>query len=346
MTSGVELRVQGKTFDLFKSGAVQLSMEEPANSFDLEYVADGKIPGVRAIFAGDTCTLALDGEVVLDGYVDGTEDTDEAESITLAAVGRSKTCDLVDCSAVSKPRSWSNATLTKIAKDLCAPFGISVTVDGDEGKPFDSFAVHHSEAAIETIGRAATKRGLFPYCVGGGLVLARAGSTKSATVLERGKNVARWARSESFHSRFSDYVFRAQAPATDNNFGKKASQIKSTVRDAAVTRYRPIAVRKGAHDGIDLETHAKLERNQRAGRGERISALVPDWKDDAGKLWRPNTLVRVKNPVLGVEATLLIVSVRFRFGERESRAAVLDMTRPEAFDMAKYPALGRGLTWT
>lgn len=347
----IQVHVNGQVFDGFERGALQLTMDEPVNSFDVEYVADGKQPGARVIFEGDEVSISLDdgngAEEVIAGYVDTVDDADEEELIRLNANGRSKAADLVDCSATHDPGSWTNATIDKIASDICAPFGVSCFVESDPGKPFPNFSVHKGETAYEAISRAAILRGLYAYSVGGDLVIASAGTTQTATVLARGDGrLLRSARTNSWHQRFSEYRFLGQVRSTDNNFGKNAAHLKGVVEDPTVGRFRPLSIRAGGHSGIDMETRARLERNRRAGRSERITALVDGWLADEGQVWRPNTLVKFSNPVLGVDATLIITTARFRFGATEPRQTELYMTRPEAYDVGEYPHLARSDEWT
>jgi prophage tail gpP-like protein len=342
----VELRVGGQRLSAFERGSLQLTMQEAANSFDVDYVADSRASSERLIYPGDAVSVLIGEETVLEGWVDTVDDEDSHEQSKFAAAGRSKAGDLVDCTSLRAPGSWSNATVDRIAMDVAAPFAVGVYVDGSPGDPIAAFSVQKGETAYETIARAALKRGLIAYSVGGDLVLARAGSTRSRTVLERGRNLVRSARSESHYARYSDYVLRAQARSTETRWGASASQLQHSVKDPAIKRYRPLLVQREAHSGIDLEHQAYLEKNQRAGRGQRIQAVVEGHITEEGYAWRPNTLVRLRNPVLGVDATLLVVVVRFRFGATDAEETELELARPEAFDLGKYPAIGRGERWT
>jgi len=342
----IKLTVNGKDFTGFEGGSVLLTMEDATNSFDLEYVADGKRPGARGIFCGDECELSIDAgkgfESLIKGFVDTTDDEDDASAIRLRCAGRSKTADLVDCSAITKPGSWKKAGLAKIANDIAKPFGVRVTIDGSAGGPFENFSVTKGETPYEAIQRAATKRGLYVFSVGDGLVIAKAGSKSSGAVLERGKNIlVRSSRTDSWYSRFSEYIYRGQVRGTDSAPGKKASQNKASVKDATINRYRPLLLQSyGSAD--ELKLRAEVERNQRAGRGEVVTALVDGWGTPSGKLWRPNTTVHFANSVLGVDGELLIVTANFRFGPDVSRETELRLMKKEAFDVAVFPKRKRG----
>jgi prophage tail gpP-like protein len=194
--------------------------------------------------------------------------------------------------------------------------------------------------------RLAPKRGKVVYCVGGDLVLATVGSTRTKTALIRGQDLlVRSSRVDSWTERYSDYVYCTQTAGTDDRWGSAAAQIKHQVTDGTIARYRPILVEADAHHKAELQARASLERNQRAGRGERVVATVNGWFTDEGKAWRPNTLVRFRNPVLGIDADLLVVSARFRFGAEEPKETELVLGRPEAFDVVDYPNNKRGEAW-
>lgn len=347
----IKLRVNGSTYEGFRRGSVALSMETVENTFEVEYEASANEAGQREIFKGDSVEVVIDAgagageEILVSGFVDETDEEDDTERVTTRVLGRSWTGDLVDCSAVSPPLRWSGATVEKIARDLCLPFEVGVFVESDPGAPFESFAVQQGESVIDAIGRAAIRRGLLTYCVGGDLVLSRAGQTRTATVLERGVNVRRWGRSDSDRARFSEYHFRGQARATDDTWGAASSQLSTFITDEAIKRYRPLRVLADASDEIDLKTRATLERNRRAGQGERVVATVVGWATAEGSAWRPNLLVRARNLALGFDATMIVVSARFNFTADDPAQTELELTRPEAFDIGKYPALGRGESW-
>lgn len=343
----VAISIQGKLLEGFERGQVVLAMDSAANTFNFEYSADPDNLALRHVYAGDPCTIELDGEEVLDGYVVTTNEEDGEDAVRLGAAGYSRTGDLAKASLPPSVGPWSGVTISRIVRDLAAPFSINVYVEGDEGERFANFAAQKGDTVYETIVRAALRRGFRPYCTGGDLILARAGGARTSTVLARGDGrVIRSSRMDSWEERFSDYLFRGQARSTDGTFGPQCAHLRSSVRDPYITRYLPLLVTAEARDTLDLQTRAQFECNTRAGQGENITAVVHGWTTDEGNLWRPNTLVRFQNPVLGVDATLLVVRATFQVGHSDPRETELLLTRPEAFDLANYPANGRGESWT
>ena len=336
----ITLKVNGKKFEGFVGGSCTITMESPVNTFSLDYVADGKKPAVRSIFEGDECELLINPgageESLIKGYVETVEEEDSKDLISIKCSGSSKTVDLADCSATKSPGSWTKQGLKKIATEIADDFGIKVVISGDAGDPFDNFSITKGETAMDAIQRAATRRGMYCFTVGEDLVIAKAGSKSSGATLERGKNIVKAGRSSSWRERYSEYTYRGQIRGTDSKSGKAASQNKATIKDPTITRYRPLLLQVSA-DGATLKNRAEVECNQRAGRAETAWVLVDGWGTDKGKVWRANTTVEVKNPVLGIDGTLLIVSAEYTFGPNESRQTMLRLMRSQAFDVVTYP---------
>lgn len=335
----VEVSVGGVKYSGWQRGSIQLTMSELANNFDLEYLASNLRAGSRteadrALYAGDAVTVRVDGHDVIRGYVDTTDDEDAAEDVRLRVGGRSATADLVDCSAAKV--QLHRQTALGIAQAVAKPFGIAVRAESDVGEVYPSFSVQQGETAADVITRAAQPRGLYPYAVGGDLVLARAGSVRTSTRLSRGvPPLLRTARSDSWYARYSEYVFRGQVRATDNAHGRAASQLKQAVTDPEITRYRPLLIQVEAHGAGDIKTRAEVARNQRIGQGRRVTCVVLGLTTAEGTPWRPNLLVDVDNPALGVRETMLTSVVRMRFGEGEAEETELELMPPIAFDIGK-----------
>lgn len=344
-TNRVVLSVNGKAFEGFERGSVTLTMEDPCNSFELEYVADGKTPSSRAIYRQDKCDISIDAgsgpqPLIKDGYITRTMDEDDPAAIVLSCSGYSNTRDLYKGSAITKPGSWKDAGLKEIAESLASPFGIKVVIDGDAGSNFANFSVSKGESTYESIRHAAELCGMYVFTVADKLMIARAGTKSSGATLERGVNIVRSSRSDDDDERFSEYIYRGQIRSTDNAGGAKASQNKASVKDSGMGRYCPLLLQDSGTPS-QLKRKAEVERNRRAGRGEVITVLVDGW-GNGGKPWQPNTTVDVKNPVLGVQATLLITTVTYRFGPDTARETELRLMRSEAFDVATFPAAKRG----
>lgn len=342
------------------NGWVKREFDTASDSFEFQY-ADLRVgPGDPLIARpGAPVTIKLRGNLLLTGFVDDTSIQYSADSLSLTVRGRSKTADLVDCSAVRKSGRWTNATLSTICNDLCEPFGIDVEVDQLEGmsETFKRFAIDPGETCFDAIQRACRLRSAWATCtVEGGLLITRASSERFVgTALEYGKNILSGQRFDSWMQRHSQYLLRGQIPSDDEMSGTASSQLSEFVVDEGLDRYRPLLLVSTGHDRKgDLKRRAQWERNRRAGSGERLLYRVDGYgydsneyvgqfkqnRRDSFKLWKPNVLVKVVDPRLEAEDWFLVAAVSYRWaadGEDGGRATDLTLTRKEAFGLQTYP---------
>jgi prophage tail gpP-like protein len=348
MTSHVvKLRVNGVDFEGFEGGEVRLGIEQLCSSFSLQYFDNRGSQAPTPIEDGDRATLLIDDRVIMDGWVDELNVEYDAKSYRATVSGRSTTCDLVDCTAgvtTGNPvkTSWSNTPLTGILADLLNPYALQARLIGSQGANFSKFRLKKGWSVGEAIARLVRPRGMVAYTIGSDLVVARAGATSTATVLRMGDQIIRGRLHRSQTDRYSHYVFKGQTRANDTVNGVNAAQLDGVVEDRGVARHRPLMIVRGGQDSkADLGQLAILERNQRAGRGERLSYTVYDWERQEG-LWEPNIRVRVIDTMANVDCEMLVVGVGFRFGVNEGYVTDLELTRPEAYDVLDYPVRRRG----
>lgn len=347
----VTLVVNGAKYGGWTSNSIRKSMESLADEFTLEltnqrvgpvgqYIATGlTIRDVKIaadeLAGSDECEIQIDGKTVIVGYVDDFDFEYDANRADLRVSGRSKTGDLVDCSAIYKTGLWQKATILQIATDLCAPFGIDVTPlivgDADWFKPFDKFRIDDGETIYETLSRAAEMRAVILRSGNdGNLQIERAGQFATGAGLELGKNVLTGSIGRSYRERFSEYTFKGQTEASDEWSGLTANDLNHRVTDTGVSRYRPLVVHSDKQRGKDdVGKRAVWERNIRAGRSIRHRYTVDEWTSNLGKLWEPNTLVKITDDWCDVDTTALVTSVDFVLaGERVTTIELVD---PSAF---------------
>jgi prophage tail gpP-like protein len=331
--------VAGKSYGGWKEASVTRTIEALAGSF--EVLVSEKWPGEplrRDINPGDACEITLDSETVISGYVDEVNSQYDDTGHTIAISGRDKTGDLVDCSAANVPGEWHGFHIDDIANAICEPFGIPVTVSEgtDIGAVFGDFRIQEGETAHEAIDRMCRMRAVLAMSDGrGGLLLTRAGTAKAGTSLIAGENILSASGLSSLSERFNSYTVKGQLAGSDTIFGTQASGPAGTALDPIVQRYRPLIV--VAEDQADIGTcksRAQWEANVRAGRGRRATFRVQGWAHKDG-LWKPNELVSVRDPFLGIATEMLIVTVRQTIATGSTTE--IDVVRPEAFKLVPLP---------
>lgn len=370
-TRRVALRVDGASHDWWTAIEIVRDLSDISGGFqiDLHDVARARraFPGPTpaapptAIEAGMPCELAIDGEVVLVGHVDDLKISWSDTDLRIGVAGRDRTGDLVDCAAaVDGPVEWRGLTLEEIARRICAPFGIDVRAETDVGPPFALFGIEVAERAMEAIERGCRQRGILAVSDGvGGLVLTRGGTRRAPGKLSIPGNVQQAAINRSWKDRFSEYLVKGQtrppragpaaldgaaaplapdapAAARPRQAEERAAILMTgRARDAEVTRHRPtVRLAKTQSGGATVQTQAEWQMRVARGQAETLTYSVRDWR--AGperRLWRPNELATVDDPMAGILGDMLITAVTYRYSEQDGTLAELRLTGPEAFDL-------------
>lgn len=328
-----ELKIDGRLYGGWKTVSVTRSIEQIAGTFSLD-VTDrwGGSAAAWPIKPGARAQLLLDGDTVIDGYVDDAEPSYDSQNAGLRVAGRDRTGDLVDCSAIYKTGQWRGATLDRIARDLIAPFGIGLRVEADVGEPFASYAIQEGETVFECLERAARMRAvLLVSDTAGNLVIARAGDTLVPAALVEGQNILAARATFSWKDRHSRYLVKGQAHATDDFYAEQAAGPSGEALDGVINRHRPLVVLAEEHGaGGSLAARAAWEASVRFGRGNRATITVQGWRRPDGALWQPNTLVAVQSPRLYLDAPMLIVGCTWRLDDAGTFTD-LTISRREAF---------------
>ena len=294
----------------------------------------------RVIRPGNACRVELEGDTVLQGWVDAVTVDYDKGGHTIAVRGRDATGDLVDCSAATEPGEWKNERLEAIATALCAPFGINVSREIDTGAPFARFRIEEGESVFEAIERACRFRAVLPLSDGrGGLILGGPTRSRTSVRLERGENILSASGTASWLARFSDYTLLGQQAGGAGGFtAEQVAHVSATARDGGVNRYRPLTI-IGEQSLDEAEALARIqwEANVRAARARSVRITVQGWREvPDGALWEPGRLVFVADEWLGIAQELLVSSTSQSLSEGGT-LTTLDLVPEDAFVQRAEP---------
>lgn len=336
----LRLVVNGVAYGGWTSLRVRRSLEEIAGAFSVQLTEiwpEQSEP--REIASGDACSVDVDGDTVITGFVERVAVSYDSERHQVEVSGRDATGDLVSASAMHRGGEWTSATLTQIARDVCAPFGIRVRATTDVGAPFATWAIQEGESAFETLDRAARHRGVLLLSDGrGGLLIARPADTAQRVPVDlvRGQNILSADASVDHTDRFSRYVVKGQAAGDDDNFGETVSSQEASATDPGVRRHRPLVIiAEDQADAATFSARATFEANWHAARAQSANVTVQGWSHPGG-LWAPGALVALRDPWLRLDRELLIASVDLVLDERGS-VAELSLAIPQAFSLMAVP---------
>ncbi|HFM0120221.1 phage baseplate assembly protein [Escherichia coli] len=315
MSNTVTLRTDGRLFTGWTSVSVTRSIESVAGYFELGVNVP---PGtdLSGLAPGKKFTLEIEGQIVCTGYIDSRRRQMTADSMKITVAGRDKTADLIDCAAVYSGGQWKKRTLEQIARDLCAPYGVTVRwelSDKESSAAFPGFTLDHSETVYEALVRASRARGvLMTSNAAGELVFSRAAST-ATDELVLGENLLTLDFEEDFRDRFSEYTVKGYARANgaegDDIDAKSIVSRKGTATDSDVTRYRPmIIIADSKITAKDAQARALREQRRRLAKSITFEAEIDGWTRKDGQLWMPNLLVTIDASKYAIKTTELLVS--------------------------------------
>ena len=279
-------------------------------------------------------TIALNDRLALTGYIDSFLPHGDDKSHAVNIAGRSKTADLIDCSADIKGGQFSGYALDAICRAVCAKFGITVIVETDVGEAFADVQLYRHETCFAFLERLCRLRGVLASDdENGNLVLTSAGARRAAGALREGENVHAYSATLSGAHRFSHYAVIGQHPVTDDVDGEDATEVEAGADDKGVPRYRPHVVSgESALTPAMAQRRAEWQARYNAARGTEATITVKGWQQPDGGLWKTNQIVPVKmNRFLKLERDLLIVRTGFRLDNQSGATTELTVGPAEGW---------------
>jgi prophage tail gpP-like protein len=338
-SDAVELKLGGRRFGGWTSIDIQLDLDQGAASFSLGVTRrDPEQDAYWELEADAACEVLVGGETLLTGYTDRLGGRLAGESHGITVSGRSKTADLIDCSAVASPGSWRGQSIATIAAELAKPFGIKVTVEGKAGAALRRFAIQQGETVWEAITRMAQHRALLPIARSDGSVALTNAAPKGAPVkLIQGRNCLSIDGTHDVADRFSQYLLKGQSAGDDEVHGKAAASPKAEAKDPAVRRYRPlIVVAEDQVDAATLKQRAQWEATVRAAKAQQAIVELTGWRREDGALWALEDAVDLEAPAAWIDDKLMVAGLRLVLDEG-GRRAELRLVRPESYSQLAVP---------
>ena len=366
----VELRAGGRSLKGWTDVTITAGVTMAARSFSLgiTYQWPGARDVLSSISLGDPCEVWIGDDPVLTGYVFASPISYASNFVRVQVDGRSRTADIIDCcpdaaavssstmssdsgdgwadakivgskgtvQSASTPQAsqWKSQKIEQIAADLCAPYGVEVVAQTSTGDPIELHAVDPGETCFESISRLLTIGQLFATDdEAGRLVITKPGALGDAAGgLEIGVNILEASAKRDASAIYSDYVVEGQRVGSDLAFGAAAAHLRAGAVDVETKRHRMLALAQSGSVTPDLcRQIASFEQRHRRALLQAVSYTVVGWRDAVGKLWRPNTLVHVKDTLLGLDRKLLVSEVTYSLSDR-GQLAQLNLAPIEAFE--------------
>ncbi|MFM5095780.1 phage baseplate assembly protein [Aeromonas rivipollensis] len=341
MAEPITLRVNSQIYGGWQKVRITRSLRDIAGDFELSLTRKWDNPTEMVIKPLSACTVHIGNDLVLTGYVDDFIPSYDAREVSWVVSGRSKTSDLVDCSAIYKTGQWTNVTLDRVARDICAPFGIDVVVECDLGDAFPRVAIEQGETCFELLDRLAKQRAvLLTTNEQGPLVLTQASETPMGVSLVLGENILAARGNFSMRDRASEWIIKGSSYAGGATWDNAATSTiggqKAVVTDPAVTRYRPrIIIAEDVTTVAGASKRGQWQKQRSIGEGTQTEITVAGWRTqgmegDQGPLWRINRMCPIQDEIQGLDESWLIVTVTLMEDDKNGREAIINLTPREA----------------
>jgi prophage tail gpP-like protein len=241
--------------------------------------------------------LYLFGQLMASGRLYTRTNRIAPDSISKNLVFYSTTKDIQDSSLSPTHPEYAKSTLQQIADDICAAIGFRAKFPDGAGGAFELI---EGIPTYETLGKFLQKlaafRGLFVSCdETSALVFQKLhGFEPPVAHIDMTGRIA-----TSYETTYDDtrrfYTYAAVSQAGDGNVAHSRGFF-----DEQVPAARQMVFEAGDLDTADLDLAAQWAMLKINLQANEIKLPTDRWVDDNGDLWKPNTTVILKSPVLDI----------------------------------------------
>lgn len=337
------LNVAGARFDGWTCVRVSLALDQMAGTFELGLT--DRYPGAHENYRfrpGSRCTVSLDGQTVITGYVESFSPCYDKGSHGMTLKGRDVTCDLVDCQHLGPPVQWKGQTLDRIAAQVCRPFKIPVAVDTDLGAAYPDVKYDEGDTVMAFLVKWARQRGVLLTSYGDGMLwITRAKQAGAGGALVLGDNIEAASGNFDNQGRFSKYLVKGQSLGTfwKGNSAEEIAEFQAAytgpfgeATDSAVPRYRPmVIISEVKGTSAEFAERARHEALVRAGKSRAATYTVTGWGPAPGQVWRINSVVQVRDPFMGLNGPYLIERCQYSLDAQRGSQTTIGVVHPDAY---------------
>lgn len=275
--------------------------------------------------------VTVGGEVLFTGTMLHAPPVLKPESKTIHAACYARPGVLLDCTAPASayPLESNNLRLDAIARSLCEPFGLSVSLVGDAGPIFRRVAHDPHKKVLPFLNKLAKQRNFVMTDTAEGELLFWKSISTGAPVATFVQGVPPF---EGATPKFDGQEYYSHVTGTGPVFiggrGRQHTILNPHLRDVL----RPMTVK--FEDALvgDEKLAAEAAIARMFGNIAAFDINLPDWRDPQGNLWEPNTTIDVTAPdaMIYNPYEFLIRTVTLK-ATPTSRTATLDIVVPGSF---------------
>lgn len=281
----------------------------------------------------------IGGSQFFDGYLLIAVPSLTENSSTVRVTAYSKSAVLNDCTLPASmfPLEFNAQTLTQIASACCAPFGVKVK-SSVAGASFKRVSAKPQDKVLSFLSSLSGQRNavMTDNQFGDLVIQSSISSGTPVAVLEQGSsplmNVSNNFSPQEYYSHLTGVL--PNKPVVKGG--------KYTVKNPFLNVLRPAVFSADDAQKGDIKTATEAKMGRMFANAISYSITVSTWRDSAGNLWAPNTIIRLKAPgaMIYNHYNFLVRKVKFK-NNSAGNVAELSLVLPGAFS-GKIP---KGLPW-
>lgn len=354
----VTVLINGKVHTTWGRYQIDSDFLIPADAWSVTVgLPDGVFP--EEIKKGVPVQVKVGADTVLSGRIDATQRNISRKQVSLSMSGRDNAAVLVDCaSPIFTSRQLG---LEEVIANVVRPLGIqSIKIIAESGIRSDKVNVEPGERGWDTLVRAASARGLWPWCepngtlvIGGPDYTAEPVATLVMNRNGQGNNLISLNERSSIVGMYSELTVLAQGHAqgkktqtlidvdsatfaaalTDDDSDMVESvgspetgfhALKHVVRDQSVPYFRPQIMVVGDADNLEqVQYRARKAMADARLSGFELIAEVKGHRTESGKLWTPGQRVRIKSEPHNIDQIFFLMGREFTLSRTEGKLTVL-----------------------
>lgn len=319
----LEIRHNGIPYTLWESATFNRSLD--ANCGQFSFTSSNPFNQSYPLRIGDRVQILVNGNSVINGFVDKISASGDMDGHRLNIMGRDKVSDLIDSSVPDSTKSMKGPiSLKAMAERIIKALGASIKVIDNSGgiEPFGSNELQAAESGqkcMDFLVSFARKRQVYLVTNGDGdLVIYKPQNQKLRTpLLHRHdgatNNVKTATLDLDISARYARYVVRSQKNVAADPFSgvdKSSTSQTGEALDPEIrsTRYLEIQGEQ-AMSAAEGKQRASEESNLRRAKGLQYNATLYGDSQDDGSPWDIGFLVDVFDDYNGARGELLMFAI-------------------------------------
>lgn len=330
----IKVMVDGREFFAWTRVAWRVAFDEACRGFNLTATKELGAKQTHAIFAlGRPIQLFANDELVVDGYVTRRQPRIDEDSVTIPIIGKSKACDLIDCSALHDTGDFADQTPVEIGNAIAKGIGAQFETDQQLEK-LPRWHLPQGRKIFACVEEMCRDQNLtLTGTAAGNVLITKAGTNRHAGGLYHPGNILSATGDHQDSNRHSKIIVRGQRAV---GYGPDALEIEAMAADSKVGRYRPLViVQKGDTSKDRAKDRAENRRNRAAGNSLRSDVEVQGFRDEGGTIFTPGWLSWTESEELGIAQDMLIESADFAQDSKGGSTCSLGLVDPRAYNGAK-----------